>query len=145
MNRENKDLEYVGRLAERIQEYGKEIAVLEGRKKRLEILLDNLRKDLATAERFFEMELKKLRVKEEQVRLPLEGKERFIGITPRKACTELLIERGAMTLEELVEGLIEGGFEFRGHPKRTVNMALLGRKDIDRPERGLFRYIGKGS
>lgn len=145
MNRENKDLEYVGRLAERIQEYRKDIAVLEGKKKGLESELDNLRKDLATAERFFEMELKKLRLKEEQVRFPLEGKARFIGMTPRKACTELLIERGAMTLEELVEGLIEGGFEFRGHPKRTVNMALLGRKDIERLEGGRFRYVGEGS
>jgi len=145
MNRENKDLEYVGRLAERIQEYRKEISLLEGRKKRLEILLDNLRKDLATAERFFEMELKKLRLKEEQVRLPLEGKARFVGMKPRNACTVLLMEHGEMTLEEMVEKLTESGFEFRGSPKRTVNMALLNRKDIERLEGGLFRYVGEGS
>lgn len=146
MNRKNDDLEHAARLARGLREYKAAVREMEEAKRKAEEALDTAREDLLAAERFYEMELKRLGLKAEQVRLPLEEKARFMGMSPREACTGLLKERGEMTLEELVQELIEGGFEFRGRsPRRTVNMALMGREDIERLEGGRFRYVGKGS
>lgn len=145
MNRKNRDSDYLRTLAERVRQYRIQVSEAEKQSMTAYSALEDARQELAAAELFYEMELQRLGREEEQVRLSLEGETRFMGMSAKEACVQLLRQHGEMTLDQLVTGLEAGGFVFRGSPKRVVNMALLGRDDVERVPGGIFRYREKGS
>lgn len=145
MNTENDDFEYLNRLAEGVRQYRAQVSEAEERKKAAELGLEEAVEQLGAAERFYKMELQRLGREEEQMRLPPKRDARFVGMSPKEACVELLEEHGQMTLDQLEAELRAGGFKFRGSPKRVINMALVGRDDIERAPDGIIRYRGKGS
>lgn len=144
MNEEKKrseeDLEYLRNLLARVRKYQGKVTEAEDKKRDAEIELNEARESLDIAKAFYVMELDRLGYREEQIRLPLEESTAFIGMSPKQACVEVLKAHGEMTLEQLEAELIKGGFVFSGSPKRTINMALLGRIDIQRLPGGRFRY-----
>jgi hypothetical protein len=145
MRVDNGDNDYLRRLAEGIRQYRTRLSDAEERSTKAKEAVEDARDQLAAAERFYKMELKRLGHKEEQVQLPLNREARFLGMPPKEACVTLLKEHGTMTLDQLEAELKAGGFKFKGSPKRTINMALMGRANVERVPGGTFRYRGKGS
>jgi len=141
----NSDTDYLRRLAEGVRQYRGRVSDAEEGAKGAKLALEEAVEQLSAAERFYKMELERLDREDEQLRLPLNREARFVGISPKQACVALLRERGSMTLDELETELKAGGFKFRGSPKRTINMALMSRVDVDRAPGGTFRYREKGS
>lgn len=145
MDELRKTLQYIQKLADGLEEYRREVSEAEKALRTAEREVETAKRRLAAAERFYEMELQRLRSKAEQLELPLEGKARFLGLAPRQACTELLKERGEMTIEELERELMEGGFVFTGSPMRIIHMALVGAPGVQRLKDGVFKYHEEGS
>jgi hypothetical protein len=141
----NADNDYLARLAQGVRQYRARLSEAEDQSMRATLAQQEAREQLAAAERFYKMELERLNHEEEQVQLPLKGDARFVGMSPKEACVTLLKEHGSMTLDELETELKAGGFKFKGSPKRTINMALMGRVNVERLPGGRFRYRGKGS
>lgn len=135
-----KDLEYLRNLLARVREYQTKVTEADDRRRDAEVALERARAKLNTAKAFYLMELERLGYREEQIRLPLEESTVFVGVSPKEACVEVLKNYGQMTLEQLEAELTKGGFVFSGSPKRTINMALLGRDDVERLPGGRFRY-----
>ena len=139
MNRNNRDLEYLRRLTESLQRYQKEIADLETKLRECQMAVQRARKDLAIAKQFQEMERKRLHLTAQQIEVPSEEHAVYAGLAIKEACIRALKVHGVMTLEQLETELTDGGFVFRGSPKRTINMALLSRSSVERLPEGRFR------
>ena len=146
MAAKNSENDYLRRLAEGVGQYRARVSEAEERQTSAKLALEEASQQLSAAEAFYRMELQRLGRKEEQVRGPLKREARFVGMSPKKACVTLLKEGGPMTLDQLETELKAGGFDFKGSsPKRTINMALMGRVEVERAGLGIFRYRGKGS
>lgn len=145
MDEVGKILQYTQKLADGLQEYRKEVSEAEKALSTAQRNLQAANQRLAAAEKFYRMDLERLRSKAEQLALPLEGTARFLGLAPRQACMELLKERGQMSIEELERELTEGGFVFTGSPMRIIHMALVTAPGVERLKDGVFKYHEEGS
>ena len=72
---------------------------------------------------------------------------RFVNVKLGNALETLIQEHGTVTVDELIEELKAGGYEFKKGAKipQTIKFTVFNKSNIDktRKDEGIFKWIGK--